>query len=1614
MTSKLCVAMICLVFGGSNLLAVDGAWNVDSNGLWSVGSNWLSNSVPGGAGSAVVFTNALTAQRTVTVNAPVVVGRLSFKTPAPNNNWRLIGVGPLALDNNGSAPIIESTVNNLVEIQTPLSGTDGFLQRSAGDIEFSGVNTGLSGMMELRDLTVKQSMSKSAASSDFTVQNQFPTSGVILAGARLDLYGRKNANATSAAWIMTTGSATITASNGVTSAALAPGQVISGSGIPEDTYVKTIVDGTTLVLSTPATQSTTSTLSFAAAAFNSKQLFQRLRPDAEKDFVINKNGGTSFELEVENLYGNANLYLNNGDGTLKIPGQRNHRGSLKMNGPQLTLAPKTVARQPAANPAFHVDASKASTLTLNGNEVSEWADVNNNGWVAKAPGTKPTLMANALNGLPVVDFGPWGGSQYMWWNFNNVETSMTDIRTVFVVIGSQNGGANLLSDKIANHFHRGTDINNGFNPGQAASKIIAVGNGGLNQGWSDIGNSLSVFVDGAPASPHDSFDGGYQLISCRSSTNAIAGGFANDRNIGGREGGQRLAEVIVYNRALTELEKIQTEEYLTAKWFPERWDVDGKDPYLTDLVSTGSRVVNTPDTGAVTFRKLSGYGTLTKNGQSALQIDDAQDFTGTIALNAGELHFDVSKVPSEPASNAYFHVDASIPDSFVLNGSGGVISWSDLRGNGRAASVAPGINSPTLVTNGLNSMPFVDFGSGGSLQSLVWNHTNSAMRAIFMVFESKFNSAFLLGHHEMKDFHRDGVKIYHDYHASRTTMCGLNTINGHRVEGKDAIMPSGFNVIGVQALTPGARASNFAKDRNETASTGGQRLAEVIIYNHPLTDQERRDTEAYLMYKWLNRSAPGYGAASAPLVAKIAPAVGDLSVQVAGDGTAAIGELATVVGNLNKSGSGTLAFATGDSGFAGKINVNEGGISSIAPGDAAPAAGAAFHVDASQTNTFTFSQINGTNFITNWRSIGYSGMFAQQRGSFALPYLRTNDLAGLPVVDFGKYGSAGACLQWSSRIANIRTVFSVFGSQDGGGFILGDTLYPDFHRGGATIDGGIVVSYPMFGWDRSMNVRSGRVYLDSNYVENPDAQSLSGGWQLIEVQTTGDTRADLFAADRNFAARLGGQRLAEVIIYDRALSEPERVQTENYLNKKWFGKTRAGAGLGTVVVQSDTGLEADAAAMRVNTLVGDADIVKSGADVLTLADTTSYTGIVEVIGGTLNLATPAAPLTPPASTLFWVDASRPETMKFDAAGSVTNWSDVTGNGRYAYPTADTRKPRLRGSDFAGLPVMDFGPYGTAAGRSMYWNQRINGMKTVIWVLGSQASGGYLLGTTDVAKFHRGPPPPPAAESITVATMSYRNKIFKWDAVRPTTAYVDRLVVDPWNTELSGGYQILIFTYSGGNYADGFAFDRAFGDRHGGQRLAEFIAYDRVLTTGEIMDADAYLRAKWLGEITSGYTAPATDIGVILHENTMLTMNGAQQSVTSLAGSGSVANGTLVVTGILSPGMNTGERATIPVSGNLTLAAGATYAVDVDAPASDLVAVSGSLEFGSSGSVVANVAEPVVTGSYAVMTYGSVVGASNLSSWTVTGLPGGYTGRLTASNGTVYLNINASGTLIIVR
>jgi len=108
--------------------------------------------------------------------------------------------------------------------------------------------------------------------------------------------------------------------------------------------------------------------------------------------------------------------------------------------------------------AFHVDASAAASITADGaGAVTEWRDLRGAGYpFAAPPGTEPLWSADALNGLPVVDFGTMpfytGQARGMHWSreFTN------SVKSVFWVLGSRLGGGFLLGATDTYHLHRGS------------------------------------------------------------------------------------------------------------------------------------------------------------------------------------------------------------------------------------------------------------------------------------------------------------------------------------------------------------------------------------------------------------------------------------------------------------------------------------------------------------------------------------------------------------------------------------------------------------------------------------------------------------------------------------------------------------------------------------------------------------------------------------------------------------------------------------------------------------------------------------------------------------------------------------------------------------------------------------------------------------------------------------------------------------------------------------------------------------------------------------------------------------------------------------------------------
>jgi hypothetical protein len=211
-----------------------------------------------------------------------------------------------------------------------------------------------------------------------------------------------------------------------------------------------------------------------------------------------------------------------------------------------------------------------------------------------------------------------------------------------------------------------------------------------------------------------------------------------------------------------------------------------------------------------------------------------------------------------------------------------------------------------------------------------------------------------------------------------------------------------------------------------------------------------------------------------------------------------------------------------------------------------------FWLDASNGGSLTLSGDK----VTRWNDLSGAGNYTDQTTASLQPTYVKGKLAGKGIVDFGDsvYGNPLATYQpWMQmrnasgavlHISTIRTVFWVLGMDSGtNGFLLGDDTNYDFHRGTTN-----QIWEAPNGW-ASVNIRNGSTYLNGVKVDGTTTV-LPTAFSMVSLVTTANVQTSRIACDRTY--RSGGIKLGELLIYDRALTDAERVSVEAYLHAKWF------------------------------------------------------------------------------------------------------------------------------------------------------------------------------------------------------------------------------------------------------------------------------------------------------------------------------------------------------------------------------------------------------------------------------------------------------------------------------
>jgi hypothetical protein len=204
-----------------------------------------------------------------------------------------------------------------------------------------------------------------------------------------------------------------------------------------------------------------------------------------------------------------------------------------------------------------LDASQI-TGKVDGDSVSTWVDATGHGYDATAVGGSPTYKANILNGRPVLRFVAANGQKM------RAHPTVGLPYTIFV-LARLNGGTNgrILGSIYPNNQNYLCGWWNGFESTMYAEGFVKDGNVPATTAWHQFTckgtGSLSTFYDYG--------------VSLASNTNGVAG-LNSGLAIGGYDptGDNELsdfdiAEVIIYNVALSDSDRAAVEAYLYNKYF---------------------------------------------------------------------------------------------------------------------------------------------------------------------------------------------------------------------------------------------------------------------------------------------------------------------------------------------------------------------------------------------------------------------------------------------------------------------------------------------------------------------------------------------------------------------------------------------------------------------------------------------------------------------------------------------------------------------------------------------------------------------------------------------------------------------------------------------------------------------------------------------------------------------------------------------------------------------------------------------------------------------------------------------------------------------------------------
>ena len=983
--------------------------------------------------------------------------------------------------------------------------------------------------------------------------------------------------------------------------------------------------------------------------------------------------------------------------------------------------------------------------------VARWADQSGlgNDAVQSQPDNQPQIVMGQLNGLPVVHFD---GNTSFFDLPNFMAGSTTGAGEVYVMLRAS--------------YAQGAQWRGVWRMGVNDDPHYPIANGAVH--LDDDWGSTTMHAIGTPAAPLDQFNL-YNIASSGSQWTCWLNGaplfqtetntvYFRDDPLLGRNSGDwflgDIAEVIVYDRVLSDTEREMIGQYFTEKYRPGPTSVPDK-PTLAACAPSGNRVelswscpsVAGMHTLAAIERQISGelFVAIATVSDASSYVDTdviaGQTYTYRMTLGtyAGTSPYSdpVSVTPPTVAGLPTSGLRLWLQPTAGLPPSGPVARWADQSGHGNDAIQPQPGNQPQVVADQLNGLPAVHFiraqstflnlpnlmaGAAGGEAFAIVRRTSTAEVVGFWALGGSSGSRY-------PDNDGDG-HLYDDFATNAWYDAGpppaeLGDFHVYNVGGDATTWH-----LSIDGLTRFQHASNTVAFRTSpTLGNGGWcgfdgDIAEVVVYDHVLTNAERDAVNVYLVQKYSPASVPVPGkpaltahvASSAAVdlawsdpTAGATHTVATIELRIGAGGYSVVAQVgdATSCTDLQLAAGQTYTYRMTLGSYAGTSEYSDPVTVTIPTSDDLPMAGLRLWLRAS-------AGLPASGPVARWADQSGHGNDAVQSQAVNQPQVVPNQLDGLPVVHFTRAqptslnlpnflagaggGEAFAIVRRSSttEVVGFWALGGSMGSRypenDGDGH-----LYDDFATN-AWYDAGPppadLTQFHLYNvggdattWFLNFDGRTCGQHAGNTVAFRPDPALGNGGWCGFD----GD--------------------VAEVIVYDHVLTSAERDAVGTYLNRKYPLASIPVPEKPTLAAYAASGTQVDLAWSCPSTAgvstIATIERQAAGGDFIAIAevsDSDSYTDTGLTVGqtyvyrmtlrrfaGTSAYSDPVAVTTVSAADLpatglrLWLRA----TAGLPTSGPVERWLDQSSSGNDALQLVPGNQPVVVANQFNGMPVVHF-------------------------------------------------------------------------------------------------------------------------------------------------------------------------------------------------------------------------------------------------------------------------------------------------------------------------------------